>query len=63
MAVTDAAAVAELTTQLRYPVEESDYEIEGRYPNLAAWRERMRELPGWGSPYDIMPGQRVAPKW
>jgi glutathione S-transferase len=46
-----------------YPVEESDYEIEGRYPHLAAWRERMRELPGWGSPYDIMPGHRVAPKW
>ena len=46
-----------------YPVEESGYAIEGRYPHLAAWRERMRTIPGWASPYDILPGERIAPKW
>jgi glutathione S-transferase len=45
-----------------YPVEESGLDIEGRFPHLAAWRERMRRLPGWGSPYDVMPGRRIAPK-
>jgi glutathione S-transferase len=46
-----------------YPADESGYEIEPRFPHLAAWRERMRALPGWASPYDAMPGERVAPKW
>jgi glutathione S-transferase len=46
-----------------YPVEESGYAIEGRYPHLAAWRERMRAIPGRASPYDVLPGERIAPKW
>ena len=46
-----------------YPFEESGYEIEGRFPNIAAWRERLKELPGWADPYDVLPGERIAPKW
>jgi glutathione S-transferase len=30
-------------------------------PNLAAWIERMRALPGWKGPYELMPGERIAP--
>lgn len=26
------------------------------YPHIHAWTERMRELPGWKHPYDLMPG-------
>ena len=26
------------------------------YPALSAWRERIRGLPGWVHPYDLMPG-------
>jgi glutathione S-transferase len=29
------------------------------YPNLVAWRERIRALPGWTHPYDLMPGQPI----
>lgn len=26
-----------------------------RYPAIGAWRERIRALPGWAGPYDLMP--------
>ena len=48
---------------LFYPVEESGYEVQARFPNIAAWLERVKKIPGWASPYDILPGERIAPKW
>lgn len=48
---------------LFYPVEESGYEIAGRFENVAAWLERVRQIPGWANPYDILPGERIAPRW
>jgi glutathione S-transferase len=38
-------------------------EVEGRYPHIAAWLGRLRELPGWGDPYDVLPGEKIAPRW
>ncbi|HMA08023.1 MAG TPA: glutathione S-transferase [Ramlibacter sp.] len=46
-----------------YPVEESGYEVAGRFPHIQAWQARMRALPGWASPYDILPGERLQPRW
>jgi glutathione S-transferase len=46
-----------------YPVEESGIDIAGTYPNLGAWIGRLRRLKGWGDPYDVMPGERIAPKY
>jgi glutathione S-transferase len=46
-----------------YPVEESGYEIAERFPNIAAWVGRMKTVPGWASPYDVLPGTRIPPKW
>jgi glutathione S-transferase len=46
-----------------YPVEESGYEIAERFPHLTAWVERMKAVPGWASPYDVLPGTRIPPKW
>ena len=48
---------------LFYPVEESGYEVEQRFPHIGAWLARVRALPGWASPYDILPGERLLPKW
>lgn len=48
---------------LFYPVEESGYEVAERFPQVGAWLERVRSLPGWASPYDVLPGERIAPKW
>ena len=48
---------------LFYPVEESGYEIDQRFPHIAAWLGRLREMPGWASPYDLLPGEKIPPKW
>ena len=59
------ATIADLSLAgyLFYPVEESDYPIAGRYPHIASWLQRIRALPSWKDPYDILPGERIAPKW
>jgi glutathione S-transferase len=63
--VGESATIADfsLCGYLFYPVEESGYEVAGRFPQIQAWLERMRALPGWASPYDVMPGERTAPRW
>ena len=44
-----------------YPVEEHGYDWVKTHPNIHAWMERMRALPGWKDPYELMPGQRIKP--
>ncbi len=63
--VGSAHTIADLSLSgyLFYPVEESGYEITERYPHIAAWLTRLRQLPGWASPYDVLPGERMLPKW
>jgi glutathione S-transferase len=63
--VGDAPTIADfsLSGYLFYPVEESGYPVEGRYPNIAAWVQRLRAGPGWADPYEVLPGERLAPKW
>jgi glutathione S-transferase len=39
-----------------YPPEEFGFDIGKEHPAVAAWRERMKALPGWAHPYDLMPG-------
>jgi len=48
---------------LYYPAEESGYDIGKSYPAMARWLERLKVLPGWKPPYDMLPGERVAPRW
>ncbi len=48
---------------LFYPVDESGYEVASRFPHIAAWLGRMKTIPGWALPYDMLPGERIAPKW
>lgn len=48
---------------LFYPLEESDYEVNARFPHITSWLSRVQALPGWAHPYDILPGERIAPKW
>ncbi len=43
------------------PPEESGYDWPKTNPNLSAWIERMRALPGWKDPYELMPGERIKP--
>lgn len=44
-----------------YPAEETDIDLATVYPAIHAWAERLRSLPGWKAPYDLLPGRYVAP--
>jgi glutathione S-transferase len=48
---------------LFFPPEESGLDVAASYPAIAAWRERIRALPGWQPPYQLLPGEQVAPRW
>ncbi|RST54525.1 glutathione S-transferase family protein [Variovorax sp. MHTC-1] len=52
-----------LSGYLFYPAEESGIDVAARYPHIAAWVGRLRGLPGWAPPYDVLPGERIAPRW
>lgn len=52
-----------LSGYLFYPEEESGWPIAPRWPSVAAWLDRLRAIDGWANPYDLMPGEVIAPKW
>jgi glutathione S-transferase len=52
-----------LAGYLWFPPEESGYDIPGKYPAMAKWLGRLEKLPGWKPPYEMQPGERVAPRW
>jgi glutathione S-transferase len=41
---------------LYYPVEEFGFDIAKDYPAIGAFMERVKALPGWQHPYEVMPG-------
>jgi glutathione S-transferase len=45
-----------LCAYLYYPAEEFGFDIAAQHLNIAAWLERIKALPGWAHPYDLMPG-------
>ncbi|MFL6798399.1 MAG: glutathione S-transferase family protein [Xanthobacteraceae bacterium] len=45
-----------LVAYLYYPPEEFGFDICAQHPNIASWLERIKALPGWKHPYDLMPG-------
>ncbi len=48
-----------LAGYLYYPAEEFGFDIGKDHPAIGAWRERMKALPGWAHPYEIMPGHPI----
>jgi glutathione S-transferase len=36
--------------------EETGFDLPAAYPAIEAWRNRIKALPGWRHPYDLMPG-------
>ena len=63
--VGDAFTIADISLSgyLFYPAEESGVVLEERFPRIATWRDLLRTMPGWGDPYEVLPGERVAPRW
>ena len=60
---TPTIADISLCGYLFYPVEESGFEVAERFPHVSQWLARLRSLPGWADPYDILPGEIIQPKW
>jgi len=46
-----------------YPAEESGYDLPKQFPAIARWADRLRTLPGWKHPYELLPGEKIAPRW
>jgi glutathione S-transferase len=63
--VGDSPTIADfsLSGYLFFPLEESGYDVASLHPNIAAWVERLKKVPGWAPPYEVMPGARVPPRW
>ena len=45
-----------LVAYLYYPADEFGFDIPAEYKNIGAWLDRIKALPGWSHPYDLMPG-------
>ena len=45
-----------LTAYLYYPAEEFGFDIVKDHPAIGRWLDRMKTLPGWKHPYELMPG-------
>jgi glutathione S-transferase len=45
-----------LVGYLYYPADEFGFDIAATHTNIAAWLDRVKALPGWAHPYDLMPG-------
>ena len=41
-----------------YPPEEMGFDVRETHPNIDAWRQRIKAMPGWVDPYELMPGER-----
>ena len=56
--VSDKPTIADIsmTGYLYYPADEFGFDISEDYPAIGAWLKRVKGLPGWKHPYDLMPG-------
>jgi len=45
-----------LAGYLYYPAEEFGFDVQKEHPAIGAWCERIKALPGWKHPYELMPG-------
>jgi glutathione S-transferase len=49
-----------LVGYLYYPVEEFGFDIPGTHQAIGKWLDRVRALPGWKHPYELMPGHPLS---
>ena len=50
-----------LCAYLYYPADEFGFDIPASHKNIGAWLDRLKALPGWAHPYDLMPGYPLNP--
>jgi glutathione S-transferase len=57
--VGDRLTIADLSLAgYVYMPEETGIDMS-EFPNIAAWKERISDLPGWRHPHDLMPGKKA----
>jgi glutathione S-transferase len=39
-----------------YPAQEFGFDVAAEHKDMGAWLARVKSLPGWAHPYDLMPG-------
>jgi glutathione S-transferase len=39
-----------------YPAEEFGFDLRANFSNIGPWLDRLKALPGWKHPYELMPG-------
>jgi glutathione S-transferase len=63
--VGDAPTIADMSmcAYLLYPTEEHGYDFAQSHPNIAKWLDRVRAISGYCDPYELLPGERVPPRW
>ena len=54
----DRPTIADISmcAYLYYPAEEYGFDVRKDHPAISAFLDRMKALPGWAHPYDLMPG-------
>ncbi|MBY0323511.1 MAG: glutathione S-transferase family protein [Reyranella sp.] len=59
--IGDRPTVADISLMayLSFPKHESGYDLAATHAGVDAWLGRISELPGWRSPYDLLPGKRL----
>jgi glutathione S-transferase len=62
--VGQAPTIADLSLcgYLFFPPEEFGFDIAQDHPPIAAWLDRIKALPGWVHPYELMPGHPLPGK-
>src|SRR5262249_38693985 len=55
-----AIADISLAGYMYYPPEEFGFDIAKDYSAIGAWADRVKALPGWQQPYELMPGYPLA---
>ncbi|WP_158818392.1 glutathione S-transferase family protein [Methylocapsa sp. S129] len=60
-AIGDRPTIADFSIMayLSFPKEETGYDFAISHPAVHAWLGRIANLPGWRSPYDLLPGKRL----
>jgi glutathione S-transferase len=59
--VGERATVADISMvgYLSFPKQEAGYDLAASHPAVHAWLGRVAKLPGWRSPYELLPGKRL----
>jgi len=60
----DRPTIADLSlvAYMYYPADEFGFDIAAQYKNIGPWLDRIKALPGWKHPYDLMPGYPLPPR-